>query len=49
MWESQVSAFRVLDEGWKEGESGARRSYDREVETLDRYRELAAHVAGEFE
>jgi len=49
MWESQATAFRVVDEAWKEGEKGRRRSVDREESTLDQYRELAAHVEGAFE
>jgi len=49
MWESQATAFRVIDEAWKEGEKGQRREYDREVSTLDTYRELASQVEGEFE
>jgi cellulose biosynthesis protein BcsQ len=48
MWESQATAFRVVEEGFKEGEPGQRRRIDRENETLEQYRNLASHVEGEF-
>lgn len=49
MWESQATAFRVVEEGYKEGEPSERRRIDRERETLEQYRDLASHVEGEFE
>jgi len=49
MWDSQATAYQVVDEGWKNGEKGVRRVPDRERETLEKYDELAAEIKGAFE
>lgn len=48
MWDARGTAFKVIEEGWKDGEKGARRLREREVESLETVLEIANHIAAEF-
>lgn len=49
MWDAQGTAFKVVEEGWKDGEKGTRRLRDREVKTLKTIIDIANHIAAEFD
>ncbi|GGL44118.1 hypothetical protein GCM10009037_29420 [Halarchaeum grantii] len=49
MWDAQGTAFKVVEEGWHNGEPGARRLRDREVETLETILEIADYIVDEFD
>lgn len=49
MWNARGSAFKVAEEGWFKGEPGQRDLPDREEATLAKLRELADHVARQFD
>jgi len=48
MWDAQGTAFKVVEEGWHNGEQGTRRLRDREVETLETILDIADYIAEEF-
>lgn len=48
MWDAQGTAFKVVEEGWQNGEKGARRLREREIESLETILEIADHLAAEF-
>ncbi|WP_254547132.1 ParA family protein [Halomarina pelagica] len=48
MWDAQGTAFKVVEEGWHNGEKGTRRRRDREVESLETILEIAGYLAAEF-
>ncbi|WP_331232415.1 ParA family protein [Natronorarus salvus] len=48
MWDAQGSAFKVVEEGWHNGEKGTRRLREREVESLETILEIADHLTTEF-
>lgn len=48
MWDGQGTAFKVVEEGWHNGEKGTRRLREREVETLETILEVADSLADEF-
>lgn len=49
MWDARATAFDVVDEAYKDGETGERRVPDREQETLKKYRRLATEIEEEFD
>ncbi|MFC4989221.1 ParA family protein [Saliphagus infecundisoli] len=49
MWDVQGTAFKVVEEGWHNGEKEARRLREREVETLETILEVADSLANEFD
>lgn len=48
MWDAQASAFAVVEEGYVDGEPGQRRERQRELDTLEQYRNLADHIVATF-
>lgn len=48
MWDAQGTAFKVVEEGWQNGEKGARRLREREIESLETILDIADHLAAEF-
>lgn len=48
MWDAQGSAFKVVEEGWHNGQKSTRRLRDREVETLETILEIANYLTDEF-
>lgn len=49
MWDAQGSAFKVVEEGYVDGQTGERRERSHEQETLAQYERLAEHLITEFE
>ncbi|RBI59758.1 ParA family protein [halophilic archaeon] len=49
MWDAQGSAFKVVEESWHNGEKGARRLRDREIESLEIILEIASYLIAEFD
>lgn len=48
MWDAQGTAFKVVEEGWHNGEPGSRRLREREVETLETILGIANYLTDEF-
>jgi cellulose biosynthesis protein BcsQ len=48
MWDAQGTAFKVVEEGWHNGEKGTRRLREREVDSLEAILEIADHLTTEF-
>lgn len=49
MWDAQGTAFKVIEEGWQNGEKDARRLRDREIKSLETILEIADHLTAEFD
>jgi cellulose biosynthesis protein BcsQ len=45
MWDAQGSAFKVVEERWKDGQVGTRKVRDREIQTIKKFWDLASDIA----